>query len=64
MIWDRCRILGTKHSIDTSEKAGIVEIPISVIMLLHKGFDGVYKTLAMRPGQKNVASLDAQALMF
>lgn len=64
VIWDRCTILGTKQEIDNSEKAHRVTIPISVILLLHKGADGTFKTLARRPGPKLPVSAAAQALMF
>lgn len=64
VILDRCAILGTKQEIEASEKAGKVTIPLSVILLLHRGADGVWKTLARRPGEAPTASGAAQALMF
>ncbi len=64
VIWDRCKILGTKQDIEASERGNRVTIPVSVIMLLHKGSDGAWKTLARRPGPRQPASPAAQALMF
>lgn len=65
VIWDRVRILGTKQEIDNSEKAHRVTIPVSVIMLFHRGADGKFKTLARRTGQSGTRpSPAAQALMF
>lgn len=65
VIWDRVKILGTKQEIDNSEKAHRVTIPVSVIMLFHKGSDNQWKTLARRPGQRiSGASPAAAALMF
>lgn len=62
VIWDRCKIIGRKEKIETSEKAGLITIPLNVIMVLQKGYDGSYKTIGLRPGQRAIASLDAQAL--
>lgn len=64
VILDRCSILGTKQEIEASEKAGKVTIPLSVILLLHRGADGQWKTLARRPGETPTTSAQAQALMF
>jgi hypothetical protein len=64
VILDRCMILGTKQEIEASEKGNRVTIPLSVIMLIQRGADGTWKTLARRPGTDVSASPAAQQLMF
>lgn len=60
-LYDRCRIIGTEDPpVEASEKGAIVKLTVSVMEKSVKGRDGVWKSLALKPG---LPSSTAKALL-
>jgi hypothetical protein len=56
-VWERCRFVGTEHeAIEATEKALQIVLPISVIQMFHKGGDGQYHSLAVKPRMPSAAA--------
>lgn len=64
-ILDRCQIVGVKGTDhENTEKARLIEVTYSVIMVHERGANGVWITPIKRPGESFETSPAARALMF